>query len=107
MGSSASVADSDDSLVSYKTAASGPTAQNPSPQHRRNLSGESLGSFSELDTPPRDFMSRWVTAASHSAVIEAAYSREKSTFNVAEQGYESPLCHSSPALDTVKECRLA
>lgn len=57
MGSNASVADSDDSGVSYKTAASGPM-QNPSPQHRRNPSGESLGGFSELDTPPRDFMSR-------------------------------------------------
>ncbi|CAL8461897.1 g1428 [Coccomyxa elongata] len=57
MASNASVASSDDSSVSYRTATSGPL-QNASPQHRRNLSGESLGGFSELDTPPRDFMSR-------------------------------------------------
>lgn len=58
MASNASVASSDDSSVSYRTATSGPL-QNASPQHRRNLSGESLGGFSELDTPPRDFMSRY------------------------------------------------
>jgi hypothetical protein len=56
MASNASVASSDDS---YQTATSGPML-NASPQHRRNLSGESLGGYSELDTPPRDFMSRWV-----------------------------------------------
>jgi hypothetical protein len=58
MASNVSVADSDDSSISYKTATSGPMG-GASPQHRRNPSGESLGGFSELDTPPRDFMSRW------------------------------------------------
>ncbi len=62
MASNASVASSDDSSVSYRTATSGPL-QNASPQHRRNLSGESLGGFSELDTPPRDFMSRCAASA--------------------------------------------
>jgi hypothetical protein len=73
LASGASAADSDDSSqASFLTA----TSQQPpgglgSPggggggggnagQHMRSLSGDSLGGFSELDTPPRDVSQRCV-----------------------------------------------
>ncbi len=66
LASGASVASDDSSNASYRTAASGPLLT-ASPggsgiggagHHHRSLSGESLGGFSEVDTPPRDVSQR-------------------------------------------------
>ena len=85
MASNASVASSDDS---YRTATSGPI-QNASPQHRRNLSGESLGGYSELDTPSRDFMSRWATISSSLPAEKPRLLYVRTLFALAKAAFNS------------------
>lgn len=41
-------------MTSYATAHSQQFASQPSPQHHRQVSGDSLLGYTELDTPPRD-----------------------------------------------------